>query len=202
MCGSRSLGSCVAEALVPLACPFQRLAPRECVAVRLGTLSCAVRASGGGVWTHTQPRSVPWDLSAQSGGASNLPSPWNVRVLEVKIFIYFLYRAVTNDTRTPQGNTETHVQSARDSPPPLKLRQQSGGALLVLSGGRRAGRALSGALRTRHRAPRAPPRRGGDPAQRSEGRGAWDNAARSTAACTTRGDGKRGGAFRPSRTWP
>ena len=23
-----------------------------------------------------QPRSVPWDLSAQSGGASNLPSPW------------------------------------------------------------------------------------------------------------------------------
>ena len=30
LCGSRSLGSCVAEALVPLACPFQRLAPRDC----------------------------------------------------------------------------------------------------------------------------------------------------------------------------
>ena len=27
--GSRSLGSCVVEALVPLACPFQRLAPRD-----------------------------------------------------------------------------------------------------------------------------------------------------------------------------
>ena len=30
LCGSRSHGSCVAEALVPLACPFQRLAPRDC----------------------------------------------------------------------------------------------------------------------------------------------------------------------------
>ena len=47
--------------------------PPLCVAVFRGTQSCAVRASGGGA---DSPGSLPWDLSAQSGGASNLPSPW------------------------------------------------------------------------------------------------------------------------------
>ena len=36
LCGSRSLGSCVAEALVPLACPLQRLAPRDCWCLAVG----------------------------------------------------------------------------------------------------------------------------------------------------------------------
>ena len=63
--------------------------PPLCVAVRRGTQSCAVvRASGGGVEC---PASLPWDLSAQSGGASNLPSPWEVGTsgFWVKLF-YFL----------------------------------------------------------------------------------------------------------------
>ena len=45
-----------------------------CVAVRRGTLSCAVRASGGGVEC---PSSLRWDLSVPSPGVGVEPLPYH-----------------------------------------------------------------------------------------------------------------------------